>query len=59
MLICIFFTSTVWTNFLASYSSTQPPVNYYQVGIFWSVAVLSAIRFAGSTAYLILRLFGF
>lgn len=57
--IVIFFSSTIWTRFLATYSSANPPVNYYNVGIFWSVAVLSAIRFLGSTLYLVLRLVGF
>ncbi|GAA5870574.1 hypothetical protein JCM8547_002051 [Rhodosporidiobolus lusitaniae] len=56
MAIVIFFTSTVWTNFVAARTSEN--INYYQVAIFWSVAGLAAFRFVGSTLYLILRMFG-
>ncbi|KAI5474977.1 chitin synthase, glycosyltransferase family 2 protein [Pseudohyphozyma bogoriensis] len=59
MLIVVFFTSSIWTNFLAAHSSSDPVTNWYLVGIFWSVAVLSAVRFIGSTLYLLLRLVGF
>ncbi|KAM0748706.1 glycosyltransferase family 2 protein [Meredithblackwellia eburnea MCA 4105] len=59
MVIVIFFTSTVWTNFVASHTSSDgPTTNWYMVGIFWSVAVLSAVRFTGSTLYLLFRLIG-
>lgn len=61
MAIVVFFSSTFWTSFLAANQAnkTGPIVNYYMVGIFWSTAGLSAIRFIGSTLYLIFRLFGF
>ncbi|GAA5916120.1 uncharacterized protein JCM6883_001738 [Sporobolomyces salmoneus] len=59
MALVTFFTSKIWTNFLAARSTTDgPPVNYYQVALFWAVAGLAAFRFFGSTMYLILRLFG-
>ncbi|GAA5985410.1 hypothetical protein JCM11641_000148 [Rhodosporidiobolus odoratus] len=54
--IVVFFTSTVWTNFV--FSRTNSNTNYYTVAIFWAVAGLAAFRFFGSTLYLILRLFG-
>ncbi|GAA5918550.1 hypothetical protein JCM1841_003297 [Sporobolomyces salmonicolor] len=58
MALVVFFTSAIWTNFLAAHTSQTPTVNYYQVALFWAVAVLAAFRFFGSTLYLILRLFG-
>ncbi|GAA5927919.1 uncharacterized protein JCM15063_006035 [Sporobolomyces koalae] len=62
MALVVFFTSKIWTNFLASRSTTTdqggPPINYYQVALFWAVAGLAAFRFVGSTLYLVLRLFG-
>ncbi|BGP14920.1 hypothetical protein JCM10213v2_002875 [Rhodosporidiobolus nylandii] len=45
MALVIFFTSTVWKNF--TFSRTGNNTNYYQVAIFWSVAVLAAFRFFG------------
>ncbi|GAA5956701.1 hypothetical protein JCM3765_005709 [Sporobolomyces pararoseus] len=59
MALVVFFTSKIWTNFLAARSTSDgPPINYYQVALFWAVAGLAAFRFFGSTMYLILRLFG-
>ncbi|GAA6062795.1 hypothetical protein JCM10212_002164 [Sporobolomyces blumeae] len=58
MALVVTFTSTAWTNFLAAHSSSDPPVNFYQVALFWAVAGLAAFRFFGSTTYLVLRLFG-
>lgn len=63
MALVVFFTSKIWTNFLAARSTTTqggggPPINYYQVALFWAVAGLAAFRFFGSTMYLVLRLFG-
>ncbi|GAA5886991.1 hypothetical protein JCM16303_003082 [Sporobolomyces ruberrimus] len=59
MALVVFFTSKIWTNFLAARSTTDgPPINYYQVALFWAVAGLAAFRFFGSTMYLVLRLFG-
>ncbi|KAM0788848.1 hypothetical protein ACM66B_002933 [Microbotryomycetes sp. NB124-2] len=59
MALVVFFTSDVWTTFLAARSSQTPPVNYYLVSIFWATAALSAFRFLGSVLYLVLRLVGF
>ncbi|GAA5900584.1 hypothetical protein JCM6882_000915 [Rhodosporidiobolus microsporus] len=56
MAIVVFFTSTLWTNWVSA--RTGENINLYQVAIFWAVAGLSAFRFFGSTMYLILRLFG-
>ncbi|KAL8278351.1 hypothetical protein RQP46_009243 [Phenoliferia psychrophenolica] len=58
MLIVVFFTSKIWTNFVAAHSNSDPVVNWYMVGIFWSVAMLSAFRFLGSCMYLLFRLVG-
>ncbi|GAA6023527.1 hypothetical protein JCM11491_005529 [Sporobolomyces phaffii] len=60
MALVVFFTSKIWTNFLAARATSYggPPINYYQVALFWAVAGLAAFRFFGSTMYLILRLFG-
>ncbi|KAK4057958.1 hypothetical protein OIO90_001177 [Microbotryomycetes sp. JL221] len=58
MLLVLFFTSDIWTDFLAARSSQTPPVNYYLVAIFWVTAGLSAFRFVGSVLYLVLRLIG-
>ncbi|KAK4055626.1 hypothetical protein OIV83_000172 [Microbotryomycetes sp. JL201] len=58
MALVVFFTSDIWTSFLAARSSQRPPVNFYLVSIFWVTAGLSAFRFLGSVLYLVLRLIG-
>ncbi|SPO27806.1 probable Chitin synthase 2 [Ustilago trichophora] len=62
--VVIVFTSTWWNKYVRNhvYASAvrrgEPIVNPYQSFIFWSTAGLSAVRFVGSIAFLILRMFG-
>jgi len=60
MAMILVFTSTSFVNWVANVSGTRGtgPFNPYLVFLFYSLAGLSAIRFFGSTFYLILRLFG-
>jgi chitin synthase len=61
MVMIVVFTSTAFDNFVASYikNSGDSTFNPYLQFLFFALAGLSAIRFAGSFLYLIFRLFGF
>uniref|UniRef100_V5F0Z4 Chitin synthase n=1 Tax=Kalmanozyma brasiliensis (strain GHG001) TaxID=1365824 RepID=V5F0Z4_KALBG len=62
--VVIVFTSTWWNRYVRNHiyggavRRGEPVINPYQSVIFWSTAGLSAVRFLGSIAFLILRLFG-
>ncbi|KAJ9474819.1 Chitin synthase 1 [Pseudozyma hubeiensis] len=62
--VVIIFTSTWWNRYVRNHIYAdavrrgEPVINPYQTVIFWSTAGLSAVRFVGSCAFLILRLFG-
>jgi len=60
MIMIVVFTSTAFSNWVARHvAPTNGAVfNPYLALLFYSLAVLSAIRFTGSTLYLIFRLFG-
>jgi len=60
MLMIVAFTSTAFSNFVASYvKSGDSTFNPYLQFLFFALAGLSAIRFTGSFLYLVFRLFGF
>jgi len=54
-LLVIFFTSTIWLDYIQSKSGATA-YNPYLTVIFWSVAGLSAVRMIGCVLYLVLRL---
>lgn len=56
--IVLFFTSTFWNNYVANQEkgTTGSHLNYYMIGIFWSVAALSSVRFVGCVAYILGRM---
>ncbi|SJX64496.1 Chitin Synthase 2 [Sporisorium reilianum f. sp. reilianum] len=62
--VVIVFTSTWWNKYVRNHIFAdavrrgEPVINPYQSVIFWSTAGLSAVRFVGSIAFLILRMFG-
>lgn len=60
MAMILGFTSTSFVNWVADVSghSSKGPFNPYLIFLFYSLAGLSAVRFFGSTFYLILRLLG-
>ncbi|ETW86853.1 glycosyltransferase family 2 protein [Heterobasidion irregulare TC 32-1] len=61
MLMIVVFTSTAFTDFVAKHIETTADANFnpYLSALFFALAGLSAVRFAGSALYLIFRLFGF
>jgi len=61
MLMIVVFTSTAFTNWVTKHveTSTNTSFNPYLTVLFIALAGLSAVRFVGSTLYLIFRLFGF
>jgi len=59
MTMILVFTSTSFTSWVASFAGkTGASFNPYLIFLFYSLAGLSAIRFFGSTVYLLLRLIG-
>ncbi|SAM84110.1 probable Chitin synthase 2 [Ustilago bromivora] len=62
--VVIVFTSTWWNKYVRNHIYAdavrrgEPIINPYQTVIFWSTAGLSAVRFVGSIAFLIMRMFG-
>ncbi|KAG8897291.1 Chitin synthase, class 2, partial [Tulasnella sp. 403] len=59
MAMILIFTSTTFTNWVANVSGkTGSTFNPYLIFLFYSLAGLSAVRFFGSSFYLILRLLG-
>ncbi|KAF8578758.1 glycosyltransferase family 2 protein [Ramaria rubella] len=60
MLMIVFFTSTAFTNWVAKHVAPDATTSFnpYLTLLFFSLAGLSAIRFVGSSLYLLLRLFG-
>lgn len=61
MLVILLFTSSAFTEWLAANwsSASASTFNPYLTAIFYSVLVLSAVRFVGCVLYLVFRLFGF
>ncbi|KAI0931380.1 hypothetical protein AcW1_001207 [Taiwanofungus camphoratus] len=61
MLMIVIFTSNFFTNWVEKHvtSGNNSTFNPYLSFLFYCLAGLSAIRFLGSTSYLILRLFGY
>jgi len=60
MLMIVFFTSTAFTNWVRDHVAPQADTTFnpYLTFLFIALAGLSAIRFIGSTLYLLLRLIG-
>lgn len=56
-LLIVALTSDAFTEWVATHNpNAQMSYNPYLTFIFWSVAGLSAVRFLGSTSYILLRL---
>ncbi|KAJ8483166.1 hypothetical protein ONZ51_g4901 [Trametes cubensis] len=60
ILMILVFTSTAFTNWVKEHVNTSDDTNFnpYLTFLFYCLAGLSAIRFVGSTLYLLLRLVG-
>jgi chitin synthase len=60
MLMIVFFTSTAFTDFVRDklQRDSDTTFNPYLTFLFFALAGISAVRFAGSALYLLLRLFG-
>jgi chitin synthase len=58
VLIILVFTSLAFQNWAHKYEEANSTFNPYLSFLFYALASLSAIRFLGSTLYLILRLCG-